>query len=136
MGNSSGNTYKNLQKQNKMIKQRKDTGTCRDKKEKATQEKIKIQLEKINQKVLAKKGRSRRYRQRVKQYRQNRTFQNNKRKFYQQVGGDDTKTCQQPDARETEQFWTKIWQPREYNKKAEWISNMSKELGLEDGSES
>ena len=26
----------------------------------------------------------------------------------EQVGGDDMKTYQQPDARETEQFWTKI----------------------------
>ncbi len=40
-------------------------------------------------------------------------------KFYQQVGGDDTNTYQQPDARETEQFWSKIWQPRKHNKKAE-----------------
>ena len=61
-----------------------------------------------------KKGRLKKYRQRVKQ---NSTFQNNERKFYQQVGGDDTKTYQQPDARETEQFWTKIWQPRECNEK-------------------
>ena len=42
--------------------------------------------------------------------------------------GDDTKTYKQLDARETEQFWTKIWQPGEHNKKAEWISNMTKEL--------
>ena len=32
------------------------------------------------------------------------------------------------------QFWSKIWQPKEYNKKFEWISNMAKELeGLEEG---
>ena len=60
----------------------------------------------INQKVLAKEGRLKRYRERVKQYRQNRRFQNNERKFYQQMGGDDTKTYQQSDARETEQFFT------------------------------
>ena len=47
--------------------------------------------------------------------------------------GDDTKAYKQPDAREIEQFWTKIWQPREHNKKAEWISNIKKELeGLEE----
>ena len=57
-----------------MIKQRKDAGIFRNKKEKATQEKIAIQLEEINQKVLAKEGRLKRYRQRLKQYRQNRTF--------------------------------------------------------------
>ena len=70
-----------------MIKQRKDVGTWRDKKEKATQEdKITLQLEKINKKVVAKEGRLTRYRQKVKQYRQNRTFQNNERTFYQQDG--------------------------------------------------
>ena len=99
---------KNLQKQAKMIKQRKDAATCRDKKEKATQEKITIQHEEINQKALVKEGRLKRYWQRVKQYRQNRTFQNNKRKFDQQLGGNDMKIYQQPDARETEWFGTKI----------------------------
>ena len=51
------------------------------------------------------------------QHRQNRTFQNNERKFYQQCGGDDTKTFQRPDARENGQFWTKIWQPKEHNRR-------------------
>ena len=70
-----------------------------------------------NDKVLAKKGKLKRYREKAKQCRQNRTFQNNERKFYQQ-----------PDAKEAKRFWSKIWQPRELNKKAEWISNMSKDL--------
>ena len=80
------------------MKQRKNVGTSMGKKEKATQEKITIQLEEITQKVLTKEGRLKRYRERVKQYRQERTCQNNERKFYQQVGGDNTKTYQQPDA--------------------------------------
>ena len=93
-----------------------------------------MQLEEINQRVLAKEGRLKRYRQRVKQYRQNRTFQNNERKFYQQFGEHDTKTYQQPDTRETERFWTKIWQPKKHNEKAEWINDMTRELeGLEEG---
>ena len=70
-------------KRTKGIKQRKDAVTCRDRKKKATQEKIITQLEEINQKVLAKEGRLQRYRQRVKQYRKNKTFQKNERKFYQ-----------------------------------------------------
>ena len=110
---------KNLRKQAQMIKQKKDAGTCRDKKKKATQEKITVQFEDINQKVLAKEGRLKRYRQRVKQYRQNRKLQNNKRKFYQQLG-DDTKIYQQPDAKELERFWTEIWQQqKKHNEKAE-----------------
>ena len=39
-----------------------------------------------------------------------------------------TKTYQQPDAKETEQFWTKIWQPKKQNEKAEWINNIITEL--------
>ena len=50
------------------------------------------------------------------------------------MGVHDTKTYQQPDAKETEQFWTKIWQPQKYNEKAEWINDMTRELeGLEEG---
>ena len=78
------------------------------KKEQATWGKITVQLEEINQKVLAKEGRLKRYRQRVKQYRENRTFQNNERKFYQRLGRSDTKTYQQPDIKETERFCTKM----------------------------
>ena len=102
-----------------------------EKKEQATQEKITVQLEEINQKVLAKEGRLKRYRQKVKQYRQNRSFQNNERKFYLQLGESDTKTYQQPGAKESERFWTKIWQPKKHN---EWINNIIRELGgLEEG---
>ena len=37
--------------------------------------------------------------------------------------------------RQTEQFGSKIWQPREHSKKAEWISNTTKELErFEEGS--
>ena len=68
-------------------------------------------------KVLAKKGRLKRYLQKVKQYRQNRTFQDNERKFYQQLGEDYNKTYQQPDAKETQRFWTKIWQPKTITKR-------------------
>ena len=48
-----------------------------EQKGKTTQVKQTIQLEEIKQKVLAKEGRLKRYRDRGKQYRQYRTFQNN-----------------------------------------------------------
>ena len=102
-----------------MVKQ-KDPRICGKRMEKTTREKITVQ------KVLAKEGRLKRYRQRVKQYRQNRTFQNNETKFYPQLGGHDTKIYQQPDARETERFWTKIWQLKRHNEKAEWINDMTR----------
>ena len=110
IGNSTGNADKNLRKQPKMTKKRKDAGICRNKKEKAAQEKkITIQLEEINQKVLAKEGRLKRYRQRVKKYRQNRTFQTAKENFINNL---EEMTRKQPDAKGTERFWTEIWQPK------------------------
>ena len=66
-----------------MTKQRKNAGTCKDKKEKTIKEKLTIQLEEINQKALSKEERLKRSKEMVKQYRKNRTFQNNERKFYQ-----------------------------------------------------
>ena len=60
---------KNIRKQAKMVKQ-KDPGIWGNRKEKTTQEKIIAQLKEINQ----GEGRLKRYQQRVKQYRQNRTF--------------------------------------------------------------
>ena len=78
--------------------------------------------------MLAKEGRLKRYRQGVKQCRQNETFENNEKNFYQQLGGSDTKTYQQPDAKETERFWTKRWQPKKHNENAEWINNITREL--------
>ena len=103
-----------------------DAGICESKKEKATQEEITMQLEEINQKVLAEEGRLKRIRQRVKEYRQNMTFQNNERKVCYQLGGDDMKTYQQPEAKETARFGTKIWQPKIHNEKAEWINNITR----------
>ena len=44
------------------------------------------------------------------------------------MGGDDHKTYQQPDTKETEQFWTKIRQPKQHNEKAEWINHITREL--------
>ena len=63
-----------------------------------------IKLEEINQKILAKESKLIRYRDKFKQYKQNRTFQYNEWKFYQQVGGECIKTNQQPNAKETKPF--------------------------------
>ena len=38
------------------------------------------------------------------------------------------KTYQQPDARETERFGTKIWKQRKHIEKSEWINNKRREL--------
>ena len=57
---------------------------------------------------------------------QNRAFQNNDRKFDQQVGGENTRTNQIPDAKETKQFWSEIWKRKKYYLVLEWVNKMKK----------
>ena len=59
---------------------------------------------------------------------QKKNIKKKQRKFYQQVKEECTKTYHQPDIRETKQFWSKIWEQKERNRKAEWMNNMGKEL--------
>ena len=87
-----------------------------------------MRLEEINQKILMKEGRSKRYRDRIKQYNQNQTFQNNERKIYQQVGEEWTRTYKQPRVKEAKQFLSKIWEQKKHNRIAEWVNNIEKEL--------
>ena len=119
MGNSAGTADKKSTKTGQNGKTKRSWYMWEQNGKDNKRKKITVQLEEINQKVMAKERRLKRYRQRVKQYRQKRTFQNNKRKFYRQLGGNDIKTYQQPDAKEIEQFWKKIWQPKKHNEKAE-----------------
>ena len=94
----------------------------RQQKGKATREKI-IQLEEINQKVLAKGGRLKRYRQSVKQYRQNKTFQNYERKFINNWEGVTRKHTNNRMQKKPNDFglkygnqktWRKGWMDKQY----------------------
>ena len=42
--------------------------------------------------------------------------------------GEWTNTYQQPDDKKRKQFLSKIWKGKKYNRKAEWIYNMEKEV--------
>ena len=74
------------------------------------------------------RGRLKKYQDRIKQYNQNRTFQNNERKFYQKIGGECKRIYKQPDVKEAKQFWSKIWEWKEHNRMAKWINNMEKKV--------
>ena len=130
MGNSTGNANKKPTKTGQNDKTKERRWNMREQKGKATREKI-IQLEEINQKVLAKEGRLKRYRQRVKQYKQNRTFQNNERKFYQHMEWHEnipTTGCQR-----YRTILDKNMATKKYNERAEWVNNITRKLeGLED----
>ena len=115
MGNSTGNTDKKSTKTGQNDK--KEKNMLRQKEKSNTRKKKTLQLEEINQKVLAKEGRLKRHQLRIKQWRQNWTFQNNEKKFYHKIWGDEPKTYPQPETNEAKLFCCKIWKPREHNKK-------------------
>ena len=79
---------------------------------------VKTQLEGINKKIVMKEKRFKMWREIVKQYNQNRTVRNNEIKFYKLVWVEERKTSQQPNAKETEQFWKKTWKLKEYSMEA------------------
>ena len=99
---------------------KKKAGICWEEKRKQTlQAKQKIQTKKRGQKVMAKIGRLKTYRDTIKQIRQSITFQNNEREFYQQVVGECTKTYKQLDVKEDKLVWSKIWERKEHDRRAE-----------------
>ena len=120
---------KTPRQQAKVLEKQNEVMICWDEKTKTNQQiSLTMQLEDINQKILTKYGKIKRYRDWVNQYKQNRVFPNNKRKFYQQVGGKCTKTYQQPDSKDAKECWSKIWERKERNRKTESLNNMWKEL--------
>ena len=48
---------------------------------------IEVVMEELKQRLKAKRAKVRRYEQRVKQYRQNRLFKSNQKRFYQEING-------------------------------------------------
>ena len=61
---------------------------------------------------------------------QKRTFQNNERKFYEQLGRERAKTVHEKDAREAKRFWNTVLEGRDHNKEVKWIDSMEKELQI------
>ena len=56
----------------------------------------------------------------------------NQKKLYKELGGDSsgTDTNCMPDAEESCEFWSKIWDnPIEHNRDAEWLADVRDELG-------
>ena len=115
-----------------MIKQRKDAGICRNRKEKATLEEI-IQLEEINQKVLVKEGRLKRYQQRVNNTDKTGHSKTTKENSINNLEEMTLKHTNNQMQKKPNDFRLK-YGSQKHNEKAEWINNMARELeGLEEG---
>ena len=65
--------------------------------------------EEFKQRSKAKAANLKRYKNKVKQYRQNRLFQSNQSKFYQELDGKSHKENIIPDKEKTREFWSGIW---------------------------
>ncbi|KAI5731018.1 hypothetical protein M8J77_003330 [Diaphorina citri] len=76
------------------------------------------------QRVSAWALRIRRYEKRRKAFTQNRSFENDKKKFYRELYHKNYGIEQPPSKEEFENFWTRIWGIREeVNIEADWITN-------------
>ena len=109
-GNLTWKADKNLRKQAKVIKEGKDAGTCREYKKKAT---------KNNNKTWGNKTERTGERREIKEISvKGKTVQTKKdiRKQREEILSISGWRTWKPDTRETEQFSSKIWQPREEQK--------------------
>ena len=83
--------------------------------------------------MLAKQGRLKRYRQRVKQYRQNRISKTTKENSINNWEGVTRKHTNNRMQKKPNDFGQKYGNQKKYNENAEWINNITRELeGLEE----
>ena len=89
---------------------------------------IKNQDNTANTKVQAKAQRLRRYTKRAIFFRQNKTFRDNARKLYRELGKKAITIQNPPSLVEVETFWSKIWEnSKTHNDAAHWIQDRAKE---------
>ena len=88
-------------------------------------------IEEMNQRMLAKSSRVRRYEERSEQLRQSRIFDFNQKKMYAEFNGAGVRLNNLPNAEESNRFWGDIWSVREgLNREAEWLKDLKNELGI------
>ena len=74
-------------------------------------------------KIQAKAQRLRRYDKRSKQYRQNRLFNKDRKKFYRSLGKEETPVENPPSKEQIEQFWRGILgEEKHHDDNADWIT--------------
>ena len=85
-------------------------------------------IEQLKQRVAAKVAKIR-YENRIDQFKQNRIFQNNQKRLYELIEGQERHEDNLPDGEESMQFWSKNWSERvNHNEKAEWLKGLETEL--------
>ena len=120
----------------KILSQNKNARICWDEKKKTTQQLKTNDTTRWNKSEgTGKRRKTKKISRQDQTIHTNGTFKRTKKKFYLQTGGKSKNTYPQPNVREAKQFWSKMWKGRDHNWKAEWRTNMEKELqALEKGS--
>ena len=120
---------KDLEFINKLIEKKTVKKKHRDelqRKYKIEKRKLTVVAEEIKQRIIAKKEKVKRYQNRINQFHQNRTFQNNQGKFYKNLNG-ETQQSDVPDADEAKEFWKGVWEnEKKHAEDAEWLENVRK----------
>ena len=86
-------------------------------------------IEGIKQRMVAKSAKLRRYEERIEQFRQNRMFALDQKKFYVELNKTSNFLNEVPNAEECTKFWGDIWRvEKEHNRSAEWLKELKKEI--------
>ena len=86
-------------------------------------------IEELKQRITANSEKIKRYQKRCKQYQQNRLFQNNQKKLFEQLEGVERGNDESPEAEPTATFWKGIWEKDvKHNDEAEWIKEVDSEV--------
>ena len=90
---------------------------------------LNLVIEELKQTVTAKAAKTKRYENRIEQFRQNRMFQNNQRRLFEQLERQERQDDIIPDAEKSRQFWRGIWSEEVFhNESAEGLKGIEKKL--------
>ena len=88
-----------------------------------------IVIEELKQRLIAKRAKLSRYEQRIAQYRQNRLFESDQKRFYKELNGDSEFVHAVPNAEESKNLWGDIWSvEKKHNVDAEWLREVKQEI--------
>ena len=90
---------------------------------------LKYVSEDLKQRIIAKSKKLQRYINRNKQFVQNRMFETDQRRFYEELDGNRNSSQVTPDPEEARQYWNGIWgEETTYEKDAEWLQKVREEV--------
>ena len=86
-------------------------------------------MEELKQRLTAQAAKLKRYEDRQKQYRQNRMFETNQKRLFEEIEGIGKNNDLIPDAEESRELWNEIWGKNvKHNENAEWLKELERNL--------